>query len=64
VPAMACEVADDEDIFGDTGRAYVCEPSKPRPAERASAAAPLPYFSSKVPPAEGAGSPRSHCAGY
>jgi hypothetical protein len=50
---MACEVVEDEDIFGDAGRAYVCEPSKPRPAERTSATAPQPYFGSKAPAAEG-----------
>jgi hypothetical protein len=62
---MACEVAEDEDIFGDAGRAYVCEPSKPRPAERGFAAAPQLYFGGKAPAAaEGTYSPRSHYAIY
>jgi hypothetical protein len=61
---MACEVVDDEDIFGDAGCAYVCEPSKPRPAERTSAAAPQPYFGSKALPAEGTCLPVARLLGY
>ena len=42
--ALVCE--EDEDIFADAGRTYVCEPSKPHPAERA---APGAYFGVEAP---------------
>ena len=47
---MACAAADEEeDIFADAGRTYVCEPSKPHPAERAFGAAPGAYFGAEAP---------------
>ena len=45
--ALACE--EEEDIFADAGRTYVCEPSKPHPAERAFVAAPGAYFGVEAP---------------
>ena len=55
VPAAVCTapVDEDEDIFGDVGRAYVCEPKKPRRA----AAAPGSYFGGQAPLAAAEGTP-------
>ena len=62
--AMACAAVDvdEEDIFADAGRTYVCEPSKPPPAQRAFAAAPGPYFGAEAPqPLAAAGGTSLHC---